>query len=153
MSFHDRNTAIVAALHSKGRKTFKDIGDKFGLTGERIRQIAAANGVLLDRRFARTADPVKLQKAISLFLRGMPICHCADECGFDRAQFRYHLILNGWYEPDTRPETSWTKDNDALLKKRYGKYPGAVAELAEELGTTRNSVIGRAHRLGLARAY
>ena len=152
MSFHDRNAAIVAAV-AKGDKTFKEIGDKYGLTGERVRQIAVANGVRLERRFARTADPVKLQKAISLFLRGMPICHCADECGFDRAQFRNYLIRNALFEPNPNRDVDWTRDKDALLKKRFGKYPGAVAELAEELGTTRNSVIGRAHRLGLARAY
>lgn len=43
---------------------------------------------------------------------------------------------------------AWPAERDAELKKRWGEGASA-AKIAEELGITRNAVIGRAHRLKL----
>lgn len=154
MSFHDRNTAIVAAV-AKGDKTFKEIGDKYGLTKERIRQIAVKGGLTSRKhpRFEQVVDPKVLQRALDLYARGMPVSHIAEAVGVNRCNFDGYLIRHGLRWRVSTGIVTWTRDKDALLKERYGKYPGAVAEIAKKLKTTRNSVIGRAHRLGLARAY
>lgn len=44
---------------------------------------------------------------------------------------------------------SWTDERVEILKKLWAKETPA-AEIAEVLGTTRNAVIGKAHRLGLS---
>lgn len=44
--------------------------------------------------------------------------------------------------------TSWTEQEERFLRENYRTHPARV--LAEVLGRTRNSVIGRANRLGLS---
>jgi GcrA cell cycle regulator len=44
----------------------------------------------------------------------------------------------------------WKADQDAYLKAHYHRGRSA-AEIGRDLGVSRNAVIGRAHRLGLAR--
>jgi hypothetical protein len=43
--------------------------------------------------------------------------------------------------------TGWGEEQIAVLRKSWGK--DAAAEIAAELGCTRNAVIGKAHRLKL----
>jgi hypothetical protein len=48
--------------------------------------------------------------------------------------------------------TGWTDGEDAVLRARYPDACfGIIRQLASELGRSRNAVIGRANRLGLAR--
>jgi hypothetical protein len=44
----------------------------------------------------------------------------------------------------------WKADQDAYLSSHYNRDRSA-AEIGRDLGVSRNAVIGRAHRLGLAR--
>ena len=51
---------------------------------------------------------------------------------------------------DKRPyEKDWTEEHDALLKREYGKGRLSAGDIGGRMGRSRNSVIGRAHRLGL----
>ena len=45
---------------------------------------------------------------------------------------------------------SWKADQDAYLRAHYN-CDRSAAEIGRDLGVSRNAVIGRAHRLGLAR--
>lgn len=47
--------------------------------------------------------------------------------------------------------TSWTEQEEDFLRKNYRSHPARV--IAQALGRTRNSVIGRASRIGLSRPY
>lgn len=47
--------------------------------------------------------------------------------------------------------TSWTEQEEKFLRENYRHHPARV--LAEVLGRSRNSVIGRASRIGLSRPY
>jgi hypothetical protein len=46
---------------------------------------------------------------------------------------------------------SWTEKEDAILRKHIGHY--SMREIGEMLGRTKNSVIGRANRLGIMTGY
>ena len=55
-------------------------------------------------------------------------------------------------ETKTHPAMKmWTSDEDAFLRKWCGRY--AMREIAKMLGRTKNSVIGRANRLGIVTGY
>lgn len=43
----------------------------------------------------------------------------------------------------------WTDDDNRILKRLWGTFPASA--IGEHLGRKRNSIIGRAHRLGLDR--
>jgi hypothetical protein len=43
--------------------------------------------------------------------------------------------------------TGWTEDRIAILRRDWGNK--LAANIADELGCSRNAVIGKAHRLGL----
>lgn len=47
-----------------------------------------------------------------------------------------------------KASTSWTEQEEKFLRENYRQHPAKV--LAEALGRTRNSVIGRADRMGLS---
>lgn len=46
---------------------------------------------------------------------------------------------------------AWTKEEDALLTKLWEKGKQSAPEIGREVGRSKNSVIGRAHRLGLGK--
>lgn len=43
--------------------------------------------------------------------------------------------------------TDWTKDQDAILREKWGKTD--ARDIGYEVGRSKNAVIGRAHRIGL----
>lgn len=45
----------------------------------------------------------------------------------------------------------WNASEDAILKSNYGREGVTAEKIGEVLGRTRNSVIGRAHGLGLSK--
>lgn len=48
-------------------------------------------------------------------------------------------------------QTNWPDADVATLKRMWGKRGTRVADIARALGRTRNAVIGKARRLGMAR--
>lgn len=149
---HPRNTQrdrqIIELLKS-GQWTLQAIGDRHGVTRERIRQIGNTNGIL-SRKGPPRLDPDKIQQAVSLYNRGMPISHCADTVGIVRESLQNYLVRTGLHTPvdDDRP---WTTQEVAYLRKHYGRR-GAARKIADALGRTRNECIGKANRLGLCKS-
>jgi hypothetical protein len=47
-----------------------------------------------------------------------------------------------------QPESQWTPERDAELAGKWMKLPARV--IAEQMGTTKNAIVGRARRINLA---
>lgn len=144
-----RNEEIVSEV-VKGR-SFTSVGRSYGLTTERIRQIAVSHGVKSAHR-REPLSPDKIARAVTLFKRGMPIAHIAEDIDACAKTVVNHLGLLKLYTPERRDFVAWDDAKDALLRKHYNSYPGAAQMLADQFGTTRNAIIGRANRLGLQKA-
>ena len=136
--FQTRNLQIVSAIENGA--TLQSIADEYGITRERVRQIGIKHGVKSSRRLT----PEELNSITQQYEAGLRIAHI--ETPRSRHAVTQHLCRLGLHEcAPQAPE--WTKEQTRILKKMWGKTTCAV--IAEAIGTTRNAVIGRAHRLGL----
>ncbi len=142
----ERNAAIADAV--RAGTILQEIAARHGLSTERARQIAKEAGVTSVR--GRTQEDT-VQAAIALFKRGMPLTHAAEAVGIAPRTLSRRLVAMGLYTVEKPQHFVWDAHSDEILRRFYNSYPGAVRALAEKLGTTRNSIIGRAHRLGLQR--
>jgi hypothetical protein len=144
-----RNKEIVQAI--KNGSTLGQAGHLYGISSERVRQIALNAGVISNKGWSKPTL-AQIEEAIALVQRGMPIQHAAEAIGTTWTTVRRHLMLRGLYTP-TRPadRIRWGEKEDTILRKHYNSFAGAAHMIADMLGTTRNSVIGRANRLGLQR--
>ncbi len=126
--------------------TLDKIGQRFGISRERVRQIALVNGV---ERGPRRLPDDKLYAAFALVKRGMPLAHAAETVGLeDRHALSSALKWRGLRDPQ-RAEPPWTDAEKSFLRKHY-KQPGwSAADIADHLGRNRNEVIGQANRLQL----
>lgn len=50
----------------------------------------------------------------------------------------------------TLPPKMWTADEEAILRRLWPDKEHSASSIAEIIGRSRNSIIGRAHRLGLS---
>jgi hypothetical protein len=146
----ERNQRIAAAVR-EGKLTFTEIGRRHDLTRERIRQIAAEQGVRWPRRHLLNLPQGKIYEALDLIERGIPITHAAQIVGIAHADsFRSALTRRGLHEPQ-RDGRAWTDVEVAFLRQHY-KTPGwSASKIGDRLGRTREEVIGKANRLKLCK--
>lgn len=74
--------------------------------------------------------------------------HTAQECA-DYFGVSKHLIIKRWKELGFSKTFKWNEKKDNWLRENDSKY--TVAELAEKLGTTKTTVMGRRWTLGITR--
>lgn len=152
---HKRNAAIAAAVADRSQP-LQVIADRYGITRERVRQIAARHdGTVRGPRYD-ALDPSKIAAARDLVNQGMCVSHAATEVGLLPDSLRRRLVHEGLVLPTPRDELrrEWTKQEDALLRATYdGRKRGSVRILCVRLGRPRNSIIGRARRLGLSQPF
>ncbi len=149
-----RNEKITEAVRRAGEtlQTLQEIADEYGITRERVRQIARTRGVVTKRPRGDRIEGDVLARAIDLYKRDMPIAHIADLLGFGHSNMANALQRAGLHTPALRPE-EWGDEETEFLKQHYGTPGWSVADIADHLDRNRNEVIGRAHRLGLGGRY
>ncbi len=139
-------------LRLKDGETLRAVGASYGISFERVRQIARAAGV----RSARWIDKVNFSHrtdvdAILGWLdRGMPHAHIAEAVGCLPQTVAILARRYRGYKP-ARDDRAWTAKETAFLTKRYKTKGWSAADIADHLGRTRDEVIGKANRLGLCR--
>jgi hypothetical protein len=135
----ERNAEILAAL--KRGRTQRDVGDQFGLDATTISHIAIRHGL---RRKSRITDD-EARSIISQYKSGAPLS--VIQCSRDASTVLDVVKKFGIYGGRAQPSNAWKPEDDGTLKSLWGLFPTRV--IAEYLGTTKNAVIGRAHRLRL----
>lgn len=137
-----RDRSIVAAY--KGGQTLRQIAMHHGISFERVRQILAREGV--EMRQQRTTLPESLRDEIArLGKRGLMVAHIAQRLGVSNSAVAAALDARG-VERHRQPHgRTWSASDDSLLVAEYQRK--GVAWVAQKLGRSRSSVIGRWHRL------
>lgn len=74
--------------------------------------------------------------------------HTAQECA-DHFGMSKHNVVKRWRDLGFSKTFKWTEEMDNWLRENDTKY--TVAELAEQLGTTKTIVMGRRWKLGITR--
>lgn len=74
--------------------------------------------------------------------------HTAQECA-DYFGVSKHLIIKRWRELGFSKTFKWDAEKDTWLRENDSKY--TVAELAEQLGTTKTVIMGRRWKLGITK--
>lgn len=74
--------------------------------------------------------------------------HTAQECA-DHFGMSKHNVVKRWRDLGFSKTFKWTEEMDSWLRENDTKY--TVAELAEQLGTTKTIVMGRRWKLGITR--
>ena len=146
----ERDTKIVKAVELR-RESLQAIGSRYGITRERVRQIAKRAGCAPRGRHYPILRSEEKAKIASLYARGIPISHAAKAVGRSpTVGFRY-LVDAGLHQPWS-VRTPWSGREDAIVLREYPKAKAGairVRDIAKRLGRTKNEVIGRARRLGL----
>jgi hypothetical protein len=139
-----RNDEIVRRY--KRGDTLQSIADDFGLTKERIRQIAVSKYGLPARGYGRVG--------IHLVIEGMK--HVRDGLTFEQAAARVGIneftlwkkaVRLGLHAPVPVVQQAWSASEIRTLSNLYRIL--SASKIAEKLSRNRNEVIGKARRLGL----
>lgn len=144
----ERQADVIRMRFGIGRDsdmTLEEIGQIYGVTRERIRQIEAKG---LDR-LSHPGRKRRLQELLGYDNSRGPKVSSVQHTEADGPS---ETQTDGPSEIDNKNErlTSWTRDRVARLKELWAAGMSA-SEIAEELGgTSRNAVIGKLNRLGLA---
>ena len=145
MTIEERNAKIVEAIRSG--KSLRAIGRRYGLVHERIRQIGIDAGVQSAYCAVFYTDD-EIKKLEASYRRGIRPAHIPSDRRTPGA-VRAALIRYGIHSPE-RQHPLRSDDDKAFVKRHYHKRH--VAEIAAELGTTRNAIIGLAYRMGLSKS-
>ena len=135
-----RNGEIVALLKA-GTLTLEVIGQRFGLTRQRIHKIGIAAGYARGRR---EFPAETLAHAARLIDRGMPVAHAAKIVGVNSETLAGALARRGLYTR-VNNATPWSADEKRFVLKHYNKAGWPASRIADRLGRSRNEVIGKAH--------
>lgn len=135
----ERNAEILAEL--KRGRTRRDVGELFGLNAATISLIARKNGL---RCYSRVTNE-EANDICRQYKSGIPLSSIQSDR--DATTILDVVKKCGLYEKKAPPCNSWKIEDDAALKSLWGLFPTRI--IAEHLGTTKNAVIGRAHRLRL----
>lgn len=140
-----KRDAEIVRLVEQRKLTLREIGQKHGVSYQRVSQVAKAAGVV---RGHPTIDHDKLFDALLLVRNGLPLSHAAEMKGLCVDGFAQALMRRGLYTP-SRQQSEWDDTEVTFLRKHY-KQPGWTAQrIADKLGRTKNETIGKANRLGL----
>lgn len=150
MSKMERTADIVARVQAG--ETYEAIGRSWGVTRARIQQICKREGVASTRKWNgvyRAALPRETrEQAKALYHRGMRFAHIAEVVDASPETVREIAIRECGYVPGPRGE-EWPEKHIALLKRHWLKPGWPASRIGAAINRTRNSVIGKAHRLGL----
>jgi len=116
-----------------------------------VRSICSLRGISTRRRWEDRVPEDVVAKARELLERGMPIKHVADAVGAPHGSVHRYAVEQGYHTPKERHAIVWDKPKDDLIRQLYNKEWGNVRIIAARIGCTRDSVIGRANRLGLSK--
>lgn len=135
----------ICRLYTSGL-SLRQVAHEVDLTHETIRQVLKKSGISIRPRLV-IAD-ADYHRAVRLLRDGMPIAHLADKVGHGRHALVRRFKQDNYYQPQDRCE-AWTAEEERMVRTWYGKRSARV--IAEQIGRTRNEVIGKARRLGLSR--
>ena len=141
----ERDAKIIELLTRRPELTHREVAPAFGITACRVQQIAARAGLLRDRRL-REDEKATIR---SLYKRGMLLAHIAHDVCRDELTVRSHLIAAGLHQPKKK-DPPWSAADADLVRRQYRNV--SARALAQQLGRTRNEVIGKARRLKLHEA-
>ena len=149
----ERDREIVAAVVNEvyeGLATYKDIGARYRLTRERIRQIVQKTDLYRPGGCGLGTPLTEAEQAAILRLhqRDMPIAHIAQTIERSNAAVAKFLIDRDLHTPAT-DDRAWSDAETEFLRSTYGKE--SAARIGKALGRTKNEVIGKANRLGLTK--
>lgn len=136
-----RDQDILAAV--KAGVSYASVGKIFGISRSRVHQIAAEYGVQSKNR--RPLSDQEMAEYVALYHRGIPFNHMSTVRR--GSTIATALVRQGIHTRECASERAWTAGDTDVLKKCWGKL--SCAEIARKIGTTKNAVIGRAHRLNL----
>lgn len=135
-----RDLEILSAIQAG--ETHASIGRRFNLSRERIGQIAAANGM---RGRRTTISDEEIEGYVAQYRRGVPFAHMS--CERSGSSISAALDRRGIHRRKGLRAPEWSASDTDILRGLWGKL--SCAEIAKVVGTTKNAVIGRAHRLGI----
>lgn len=141
-----RNAEVVKAVVSG--KTYAEVALEHGVSRSRIEQICKAAGAKSLHHQPLTPNEKQDILAQAHALAGNGFSPADIRSTRARETVRSFLIAKGLYTPWIAND-KWDDDQDAQIIARYydiGPTGGARA-IANDLGRTRNEVIGRANRL------
>lgn len=144
-----RNAEIVALARDREDLTLEQIGRKWGLTRQRVKQIATKAGV--ERGIRNALDAQDKATILALHGRGMPMAHIASAVGRADSAVAAFLIRAGRHVPD--PIMAGDKSAGGAEKRRQAvrlvKDGLSFEEAGAQVGLTRNAVAGACHRAGV----
>ena len=150
----ERNKLITAAVAANER-TCREIGHEFGITPERVRQIALRDGVRPIRKDGRRVTLDEQARFAELWRTGgFSITEIARQTGRSKycvngALRRAAVIVGKLINYDATKNIAWGDEHDRILRDLWGNT--RAASIAKRIGVTKNAVIGRARRIGLPR--
>ena len=138
-----RDEQIIA--RARTGETYESIGRSFGITRERVRQIARP---VVGQRRGKSSyfDPTNAE-LVNAVKMGRPFFEIAERFGISPEVVRRAAIRHGWHKPATFKK--WSSAEDAMIRANYNKRLTAE-DIGTRLGRTKNAVIGRAQRMGLS---
>lgn len=137
-----RNNAIVEAFAS-GRRT-AEIAAEYGVTAQQIRKIAKDCGLQRGYRTLSDADKAAIERMASA---GQTSREIGFTIGFNESTVSAYRRKMGLAPPSVTM-VRWSKKDTQTLKKLASTH--SAAQIGKILGRSRNSVIGRADRLGIS---
>jgi IS30 family transposase len=145
-SLAERNAEIVEKVR-RNDASMAAIGAAYGLSVQSISGIAVRAGAGRPIPYGAITEAERAT-IVAMHADGASFKEIGERLGRCESSARGFLTRTGRHKP-VRSLSSWTRAEDAVLRRRYGKPPNSAATIARELGRTRNEVIGRAYRLGL----
>lgn len=142
-----RRNAEIARRYKRG-DTLQSIADDFGLTKERVRQVAIGKHGLAPRgRGRRRVDMSSIIEGMKHVRDGLTFEQAAARVGIHRLTLWNNAIRLGLHTPVPLVQQAWSASEIRTLSNLYRII--SASKIAEKLGRNKNEVIGKAHRLGL----
>lgn len=141
----ERNQEIVDLIRNSPQVTYREAAARYGITDERIHQIVKRAGIT---RPPIAVSEARILEAAQMASAGFPMSYTAETVDVGLTRLRRLLVDRGLYRV-WRQYSPWSKAEIKTVKRLYHRVP--VRQIAEQLGRTRNEIIGRAKRLGLCK--
>jgi hypothetical protein len=142
-----RNQLIADRV--KAGETFAAIALDYGVSSQRIRQIALHRGVRSVRWFSlKDSDLTRFdrKRALDLYDRGMPFAHISEIIGCHPTTVMKFATKYRGYNPSPC-NGLWTEKEIAFVRAHYKRPGWSATRIGLELRRTRHEVIGKAWRL------
>lgn len=144
----ERNLAVIEAVR-KGEVAISALGARFGICTARVIQIAREHGV--SRGFRHDGMTAEAGNVIRRTYRQTGVIARAAEAAGVPHSTAYSYLQRGGLLGAPKSRSSWSEEEDAVIRRNYRRPGQSAASIGAGLGRTRDEVIGRAARLGLAK--